>query len=269
MSSTLSSSALRFAVVCPAWNCAQWVERSLRSLQTQTYRDFRCVLIDDVSSDATFETAQRVVAADGRFTVLRNEQRQFPLANIVRATALAARGPDDVVVILDADDWLKHERVLERLAEVYSDPEVWLTYGSNELYNKPWKARLLRRTVRGQAAPYPRSVASRNLYRVHPGRYLAVHLRSYRKFLWDAIRDEDLRDDDGHYFRTCADPATMWPMMEMATQRHLRYLPEILYVYNNGHGLSETRKGISFFEQDQFIANIKLRARPRYQPLEP
>lgn len=265
----MTSSGLRFGVVCPAWNCREWVERSLESLRRQTHANFRCVLLDDLSSDDTYDTARRYVAGDERFTILRNETRHFPLGNIVKGQRLLSRelAPEDVLLVLDADDWLKDEGVLAHLAKVYSDPGVWMTYGSCELYNKPWKARLLRRTVRWRAAPYPRRIAQLNLFRYMPGPYLAVHLRSYRRFLWEAVPDAALRDDDGDYFHTCADPATMWPMMELATAAHIRYVPEILYVYNNGHSNSETRPDIAWTDQDQFVTNTKIRSRPALAPL--
>lgn len=266
----MSASELRFGIVCAAWNCAQWVTRSLHSIQQQTHANLRCVLIDAASSDTTFETARSAVAGDERFTILRNETRNYPLANIVRATRLVCEqlGPQDVVVIVDADDWLKHERVLERVAQIYADPEVWISYGSAELLNRPWKARLLNRVVRGQAAPYPRAVAERSLYRYMPGKYLATHLRAYRRFLWDALPDVELRDPEtGDYYRTAADPATMWPMMEMATAQHIRYVDDILYVYNNNHPLAERGHGQRWTETEQFLTNLKLRARRPLAPL--
>ena len=266
MSPPTASEPIRFGIVCAGRNCSEWVSRCLHSIQSQSYRHFRCVLIDDASSDDTANIAQQAVAGDDRFIILRNESRLYPLGSIVQASRVAAEGPEDVLVVVDADDWLKHDRVLENLAAVYADPEIWLTYGSCELFNKKGLDRLLNRTVRWRAEPYPAAVAKRNLYRYMPGNYLAVHLRTYRKFLWDAVRDEDLRDEDGCYFRACADPATMWPMMEMATEKHLRYLHEILYVYNNDHAQSE-RGAQPWFESDQFITAVRIRAQPAYDPL--
>ncbi len=266
-SPTGGAASIRFAVVCPAFSCAPWVVRSLHSIQQQSHRNFRCVLIDDLSPDKSFDLARAAIAGDPRFTVLRNEVRQYPLANIVRGTKLAAENPDDVVVIVDADDWLKHDRVLERIAGIYSDPSVWLTYGSCELVRRPLRARLLRRTVRGRAAPYPDIVRQRNLYRYQPGYFLATHLRTYRRFLWDGLRDEDLRDEDGVYYKAAGDAVTMWPLLEMATDRHIRYVSDILYVYNNNHPLSENLQSASWTDSDQFRINVTVRAKPPYAPL--
>lgn len=265
--------AVRFAVVCPAYHSSRWVARCLQSIRTQSYANFRCVVVDDASTDGTYEAACAAVGDDPRFVAFRNENRQLALANLVKGTRLAAASGEDVVVVVDGDDWLKDARVFERLASIYTDPGVWLTYGSSEFLKPPGlRARihkaLLRRPARCHAAEYPAVVRAHNLYRYHPGRFLATHLRTYRKFLWDGIRDEDLRDDNGEYFSAGADPVTMWPMMEMATDRHIRFIPDILYVYNNDHGLSDNRQKANWYETEQFRVNVITRARKAYAPIE-
>lgn len=263
-------SGVRFALVAPAWNCAQWVGRCVESIRRQTWRNFRCVLIDAASTDGTATVAEAAAAGDPNIQVVRDTVRRYPLENLLRATALAARDPEDVVVVVDGDDWLKHPRVLERMAEIYSDPEVWLTYGSHELLHRPWLDRVLGRKSHVRSQPYPPSTARLNLYRHNKGPFLAGHLRTYRKFLWDAIRDEDLRDDDGRYWPAAGDAASMYPMMEMATERHIRFIPDVLYVYNNDHANSETNPatGVPRHERPQFVCSMKIRARPCYSPLQ-
>lgn len=265
---TSSGNMPRFAIVCAAYKCEQWILRCLRSIRSQSYTNFRCILVDDCSPDATFSLAKAEVSSDQRFSVLQNPKRLSTLPNLLTATCQAGSAPDDVVVVVDGDDCLKHNDVLKRLAAIYSNPEIWLTYGSCELANRPLKARLLGRNLRIPAGPYPRAVRERNLYRYHPGSYLASHLRTYRKFLWDAIRDEDLRDEDGEYFKAGADIATMWPMLEMATDRHIRYMDEILYIYNNDHALSDNRQTTVWTDSEQYRVNLIVRSRMPYTPLQ-
>lgn len=253
---------IRFLIVSASYQCAAWVERCLRSVQQQSYGHFKMVMIDDCSTDGTIDKARQLVGDDPRFQLVANETRCFPLANIVRATELVGGGPDDVIVILDGDDWLAHDRVLERLAAVYADPEVWMSYGSHEVTHKGLRDRLRRRTVRGKVYAYPEVVSQLGYYRYYD--FIAAHLRSYRRFLWEALRDEDLRDSDGHYYRAAADAATMWPLLEMATPQHWRYLDEVLYVYNNKHGWSENRPGS---RPEQLRVALTIRSKPLYAPL--
>lgn len=255
---------LQFLLVSASYQCTEWVNRCLDSVLSQTYPHFRMVMVDDCSTDGTLERARARVGGDPRFQVLGNTDRRFPLANIVRASAEVGGEPEDVLVVLDGDDWLAHPRVLERLAEVYADPEVWLTYGSHQLRVPPARRdRWLRRKVRGKVYRYPAPVSELGAYRYYD--FIAAHLRSYRRFLWEALRDEDLRDSDGAYYRAAADAVTMWPMLEMATPKHWRYLDETLYIYNNQHSLSENRPGS---RPEQLRVALKVRAKPPYAPLE-
>ncbi len=254
----------RIAVVCPAYQCERWAEACLKSIQAQSHAEFHCVYIDDCSDDGTFEAASKAVAGDQRFKVIRNQERRFPTANLRAAAALASEGmsPWDIIVVVDGDDWLKHERVFERVLEEYADEDCWLTYGNHELLRRHWRARLRGRAVFGTSR-YPSVVSESGLWRYHP--FNAGHLRTCRKFLWDAVREDDLKDDDGEYYWGGGDLAIVVPMLEMATGAHVRYIPESLYVYNNNHGLSEMRPET---RERKILVKLKIQARPRYEPLQ-
>jgi len=262
MTKPVSPESVALCVITPAWNCERWVARSLQSVQCQSYRNFRAVLIDDVSSDRTCEVARRAVAGDDRFTVVRNEARSYPLANLVKGATLAGGAPNDVIVVVDGDDWLAHDKVFECLAQIYSDPDIWLTYGSSKLYPQPLKARLRRRPLRGVEREYPDVVSQNGLWRYY--QFIAGHLRTYRRFLWEAIPDDRLRDGNGSYFSRAGDAASMWAMLELATAAHVRYVPQVLYVYNNSHGQNESSPATV---DNQILASLTARSKPRCAPL--
>ena len=262
LSQIKNESRVNFAVVCPAWESEAWARRCLESIKRQTYPHFQCIYVDANSTDDTYAVARRTVSGDQRFTIVRNEVRQYPLANIVYGTNQVAQNPNDVIVIVDGDDWLKHDRVFEEMAKIYSDPGVWITYGNHEFLRRSWRQKIKRRRLKG-VHEYPWYVSEYGLYRHYPF-FCAGHLRTYRKFLFDSIRDEDLRDDDGDYFWGGGDAATMYPMLEMATAKHARYIDEVLYVYNNDHGLSEMRPET---RDRKNLVKMKIQALRKYKPL--
>lgn len=86
------------SVIIPTYNCAAFVEESIRSVLDQSYRRLECIVIDDGSTDDT----PAVLAAidDPRLVVIRTENRGISAA---RNTALDhARG--DYIAFQDADD---------------------------------------------------------------------------------------------------------------------------------------------------------------------
>ena len=220
------------------------------------------MVIDDQSSDKTFEIARAVVAGDDRFIVERAEPKGYALGNRVRIGKRIATDPEDVHVVVDGDDWLAHDRVLETLDRVYADPDVWITWGSHQYWKDKILHRLGIRKARGNAFPYPDVIAENRLYRYHL--FFATHLRTYKRFLYDAIRDEDLRDEDGEYYKYAGDVADMIPMLEMAGPRHSRFLEDVLYVYNGANALSDFRVNLD----GQMLLNARIRSKPRYEPME-
>src|SRR5262245_45982436 len=99
------------SVLTPCYNYAHFLGATLDCLLRQSYTDWECVVIDDGSTDASPEVAQKYAARDGRIRCILQENQGLPAA---RNKALReARGK--YVHCLDADDLL-HEAALEWLA---------------------------------------------------------------------------------------------------------------------------------------------------------
>lgn len=248
--------AYRFIVA--AYKCGPWIERCLASVRRQRHADWRLIVLDDISPDDTYERAVKAARGDERIVVRRNEERCLSLLNTKLGIEAIADDPEDVIVTLDGDDWLAHEGVLDVLEAHYRDPECWLTYGSH----RRWKNNLLHKlgwkVKRGIAREIPDVIARGRYFRQFE--FVSSHLRSFKRFLWDGIRDEDLRDDDGNYWAAAPDHAFMFPLLEMAGADRIRYIHEMLYVYNNSNPLSEHRS----IPEAQLLAACKMRAKEPY-----
>lgn len=122
---------------------------------------------------------------------------------------------NDIVAMLDGDDWLSHPEALAYVQSLYNkDPDLWLTYGSFVFSDgRP-----------GFAAPYPHGN-----FRQHP--WLATHLKTFRAGLFQKIKKEDLQVN-GEWQRLVWDTAIMYPMLEMAGPDRILFIEDILYVYN-------------------------------------
>ena len=78
---------------------------TIKSVQLQDYKDFECILIDDISTDKSAYMAEKEIADDDRFTVVKNEEKKYVLRNISDAISLSKPSKDDIIVILDGEDW--------------------------------------------------------------------------------------------------------------------------------------------------------------------
>lgn len=59
----------KVSVILPVWNGEKYIHRSIRSLQSQTYENFECLIVDDGSTDQTKDIAENLVSNDIRFKV--------------------------------------------------------------------------------------------------------------------------------------------------------------------------------------------------------
>ncbi|CAG9932790.1 glycosyltransferase family 2 protein [Candidatus Nitrotoga arctica] len=62
------------SICIPTYNGEKYLAQCLDSVRAQTYSDFEVLVVDDCSSDTTFEIASEYATRDSRIRVLRNER---------------------------------------------------------------------------------------------------------------------------------------------------------------------------------------------------
>jgi glycosyltransferase involved in cell wall biosynthesis len=117
------------SVVIPAYNAAPAILESLRSVQSQTFKSFEVIIVDDGSTDNTAEIAQRVSSEDSRFTLIRQRNGG---SSVARNTAIA-RAKGDWIAFLDADDFWFPEKLARQARLIEQDPTANLVF-TNLLY---------------------------------------------------------------------------------------------------------------------------------------
>ncbi len=237
----------RFAIVIPSYNNIEYYERNLDSVLEQDYENYRVFYLDDASNDGTSQAVQEYLAEHDthkRVSYIRNDTNHCALANLYAAAHFCDDA--EVVVVVDGDDWLHDDGVLTHLDEVYVDDNVWLTFGSYIDY-PGGKTGIF-------AKPYKASVVKKGQFR--KASWGASHLRTYYASLFKKIKQEDLVDSNGSFFRASADQATMFPMLEMARERH-KYISRVMYVYNRESPLNEHK--VAKPRQEAIAKEIKRR----------
>ena len=96
----------KFIVVVPLYNASKFIGKCLKSLMLQTYKNFECIVIDDNSTDNSYEIASKITSGDNRFKVVKNKVNVGPLANAYNGALNLSSSPksSDIVVVLDGDD---------------------------------------------------------------------------------------------------------------------------------------------------------------------
>ena len=236
-----------FTILVDTCNQKDWVAKSLDSALNQDYDNFEVIVMEALSDDGTWEKLETYKRDN--LKIFRNEVRKYQIENIYELTRLSRKGT--ICVSLDGDDWLPDMYVLSRLNEIYND-DVWMTYGTYVEY--PF------RDVSHIYCPYPSDVIERNTFREY--RWLASHLRTYRRELFLKIKVEDFKIGE-KWLDTAGDQAFQLPMLEMASERS-RHIPDIMLVYN----MANTSRDGYFNEARQIELSNYIRSKPKYKRIE-
>lgn len=241
-----------FKIVIPVYNSEEWIERVLVSIQNQKYNNYECIVCDDISTDSTWPVIQSLELSD-KFKKTVNKEKKFALKNIYDGTRSLDPSGEDVIIVLDGDDWLSNENVLSKLNEYYSKEKCLVTFGSFVRYPDG--------TIGQESSEYPKEVVKENRFREDQWR--ASHLKTFKYSLWQKVDVKDLHDDDGKFYEISYDQAMMLPLLEMAGER-AKYIPEVLCVYNvgNPNAVNKTRA------EKQYQTMLRIRKKKRYDRLQ-
>jgi glycosyltransferase involved in cell wall biosynthesis len=242
------SSRTRFKVVTAVYNCLEWLPYCLSSISRQNYPHFDLCLVDDASNEEGLSEFAESTCRRLGWEYLRREENGGCLAATVDAIRHLNPNDQDVIVTIDGDDWLYHDRVFERVDWEYRKRNVEMTYGQCLVYPRGWL---------GLARPYTLEQLEGRDFRVVEPRW--THLRTFRAHLWQRIRDADLRTPYGQYYRYATDHAFMNPLLEMASP-HIGCIRDILYVYNTKNTNSESATSRFL----QIATRYHIRQLPRY-----
>lgn len=117
-----------FVFVVYGYNQADWVQRSLRSILEQEYDAYRVVFIDDFSQDATFTKVKNYIEENHqteKVLLLQNREKMGYIACLYQV--VHGLLDQEIVIPMNAQDWLTHPKILEQINQIYQDPDVWMS----------------------------------------------------------------------------------------------------------------------------------------------
>jgi len=240
-------------VVTASYKNKDWYKRNIASFATQNYQNKTMIYVDDKSPDGTGDLVEQLIKEkniEDQVILIKNKERIGALANQYKA--IHSCKDDDIIVILDGDDFFAHENVLSRVNEIYQDENVWLTYG---------QFKHLSNNRAGFCRPMPEKVVKNNSFRSYV--HIPSHLRTFYAGLFKKIKTEDLMYE-GDFLKMTGDIAAMFPMIEMAREGHFKFISEILLLYNDLNSLNDHKVSRKL----QRNLDLLIRSRKKYEPVE-
>ena len=240
-----------FRIVIVGWNVGNYIERCIKSVIDQDCTDWTACIVLDPSPDDSFNKACEISKDDHRIKVILNSEQMFATANIIRSIAEQPNEDEDIIITIDGDDWLSGNDTLTILKSYYTkQPNLLVTHGSWVSYPNP--------SANTNNSPYSIDDWHKGIRRVN---WRASHLRTFKYKVWKHVDKDDLIGPDNLYARVAWDLAIMYPMLEMAGCERVKFIPEILYVYNQESPYNDGKMRL----REQMLFADFFAAKPPYQ----
>lgn len=210
-------------IVC-GYNCAHIIDRCFKSINMQSYKNY-----------------QTIVSLD------KIEDRKYLVRNTHDTIENACCEQEDIIVLVDADDFICDEDAFKTIVQTYSENQnILLTYGSYINFSTNERGKFC-----GEYKPFDN-------YRT--AEWKASHLKTFKYKLWEKLPKEHLKFDNGTWFKCCADRAIMIPLLEIAGNDRIKYIDTLLYCYDdtNINSVWRTMKNESVYTRKYIESRIPL-----------
>lgn len=214
---------MRFVFIVPFRNCAPFLARCAESLILQDHRDWLAYFRDDASTDGGLS----VLPSDPRIVPQRREVRGGALLNVHEAIMSNGLSSDDVVCLLDGDDYLVGAGALGIVSGLYERTGCLLSYGQYELDSG--------------AVGHCMAYRPDDFDDLRSRGFVASHLKTFRYSVYlEAMRQDPSCGryvyKEGEFFDMAWDIALITPLLEVAGFDRVAFNPEVIYHYTQHPG---------------------------------
>jgi len=214
----------RFVFIIPFRNVRPYIKDCYQSLLSQNNKNWIAVFCDDESLDGTIDEIindNYFKQSQDKIFIRRNSKRITALPNIHNAIVESNLNDEDIICILDGDDFLIRNDSIDILNNLYNDNTL-LTYGQYIWPNGSI----------GHCVPYTKE----NFKDVRNGNYVASHIRTFKYKLYKELVNQDpnldcYKDRNDNYYTITYDIAIMTPLMEIAGFENIKFNPLPVYYY--------------------------------------
>lgn len=100
------------SIITPTYNAEKFVAQTIESVLRQTHQNWELILVDDCSSDTTFDILQVFANQDSRIKIFQLERNSGP--GVARNFAIQ-QAQGNYIAFLDADDLWKPQKLAKQL----------------------------------------------------------------------------------------------------------------------------------------------------------
>lgn len=112
----------KIGIIIPNYNYEHTIEKCLKSILNQTYKNYEIIFVDDVSTDHSVEIAKKLLKPPHKIIQLKQKRYNGGARN---EAYLHLSEDTDYVYYVDSDDWLYDNMALEKInRKLQTKPDV-------------------------------------------------------------------------------------------------------------------------------------------------
>ena len=108
----MKKSSVFFKLIIPNYNNEKWLNKCLTSISEQTFKNFKAIIVDDMSTDKSIEIIETY---KGKFDFELIKLKEKKYNGGARNVAIKKKVPSEYTLFLDSDDWFYKPTTLENL----------------------------------------------------------------------------------------------------------------------------------------------------------
>ncbi|PZX19166.1 glycosyltransferase involved in cell wall biosynthesis [Breznakibacter xylanolyticus] len=119
------------SILIPVYNRANIVSDSIESALNQTYKNIEIIIVDNCSTDETWNILTQYALLDGRIQIFRNEKNIGPVRNWI---SCVEKAKGEFSKILWSDD-IMHESFIEKALPFLKNHDVGFVYSQASIFS--------------------------------------------------------------------------------------------------------------------------------------
>lgn len=121
------------SVVMPVYNAGKFLEESIESILSQSYKNFEFIIVDDASTDNSWSILQKYAQRYKRIKIDRNKKR-MGVSITVKKAIVQAQG--EFIARMDADDIALPNRIEKQIQYLQENPRTVAVGGQCLIINE-------------------------------------------------------------------------------------------------------------------------------------
>ena len=251
----------RIVVISPFWNAQDYIAKNILSVAQQDYDNYVHVLIDDASTDDSFNVAKQTIQSlpdrlQKKFRLIQNLENVGAIANQIAGISHCTSS--DIVILLDGDDWLINNNTVFHYYNDLYDQGYEFTYGSmwSVVDNIPLISQ-----------EYPIEVKNNRSYRNYHFNWKIpyTHLRTCLGKHFFTLDTEKFKVD-GEWMKSGHDNPLFYELIERVEPEKIYCNREIVCNYNDANPLNDYKiRG----EEQNYNASLSYRSAKKFSVIVP